>query len=181
MTTEAPLKLFMVAGEPSGDLHAANLAREIQRLAPGSEIHGLGGPQMRAAGVTVHFDLVDLAIMWFRRVTASLHIIRQALRDALDWVDANQPDAVILVDYPGFNLALARFQYSSEDMMSDRIAVGPDCLATPPQYAWSAGDAALPSRRLNASLTRTLYFSGEYQMESEIALLASPLFKRVVQ
>ena len=109
MTTEAPLKLFMVAGEPSGDLHAANLAREIQRLAPGSEIHGLGGPQMRAAGVTVHFDLVDLAIMWFRRVTASLHIIRQALRDALDWVDANQPDAVILVDYPGFNLALARF------------------------------------------------------------------------
>ncbi len=58
-------RIFFSVGEPSGDLHAANLIGELRKQEPGIECVGLGGPRMAAAGCEVLYDLTELAIMWF--------------------------------------------------------------------------------------------------------------------
>ena len=64
---ERPLTIFFSAGEPSGDLHGANLIRELQSQGCNIEAVGYGGPQMAAAGCRLHSDLTVLAVMWFAR------------------------------------------------------------------------------------------------------------------
>ena len=103
-----PLKLFIVAGEHSGDLHAANLARNIKQLEPDTVLDGLGGPRMAEAGVRLHRNMLDMAIMWFGKIHNHLGDIFRIRKEVLDWMDQNRPDAVVLVDFPGFNLYLAR-------------------------------------------------------------------------
>ena len=104
-----PARLFIVAGEASGDMHAAGLARRLRELEPDIELHGFGGPKMAEAGIKIHEDLLNLAFMWFKKVLANLKTIFGLLRKGLDLIDEIRPDAVVLIDYPGFNLSLARF------------------------------------------------------------------------
>lgn len=97
------MRIFISAGEPSGDLHAANLVRALRTRMPDAEFVGFGGPQMRAAGVRLLYPLVDLAVMWFGRVALSLHKFL-ALSSLADRYFCHQrPDAVIVVDCPGFH------------------------------------------------------------------------------
>jgi len=103
------LKIFFVVGDHSGDLHAASLIREIRRLSPEAKIYGFGGPLMAEAGCELHYDLTTLSIMWFRRVFYNLHKFCNLQRQALEKIDDDPPDALVLVDYPGFNLTLARW------------------------------------------------------------------------
>ena len=102
------MRIFISTGEPSGDLHAANLIAALRRRRPDAEFVGFGGPHMERAGATLLYPLVELAVMWFLRVLLNLHkfigLLRQADRSFRD----QRPDAVILIDYPGFNWCLAR-------------------------------------------------------------------------
>lgn len=97
------MRVFVSAGEPSGDLHGANLARALRRLNPSTQIVGLGGAQMREAGVELLYPLAEHAVMGFVRVVG---VIPQ-LADLLDRVTADwqrrRPDAVVLIDYPGYH------------------------------------------------------------------------------
>lgn len=105
---EAP-SVFVVAGDHSGDLAAGELIRALRRLSPGVRVAGLGGPAMAEAGCRVLYPLVDLAIMWFRKVYTNLHRIYDIQRLALDYIDREGVDVVVPVDYPGFNLLFARW------------------------------------------------------------------------
>ena len=67
------MKIFFSVGEPSGDLHGANLIRELQPAQPDCEFVGYGGPRMAAAGCRLHADLTQLAVMWLTRVLVNLH------------------------------------------------------------------------------------------------------------
>jgi lipid-A-disaccharide synthase len=100
--------LVLVAGEASGDLHAAHLVAAIKRLDPSITFSGLGGPKMRAVGVHLHQDLTKLAVVGFWEVLKHYRKIRKAFHLILQKIDETNVDAVILVDYPGFNLRLAR-------------------------------------------------------------------------
>jgi lipid-A-disaccharide synthase len=102
------MKIFFSAGEPSGDLHGANLIREFRRQQPGFEAIGYGGPKMAAAGAKLHFDLTALAVMWFLRVLLNIHKFLGLLWQADRSFVAEKPDAVVLIDYPGFNWWIAR-------------------------------------------------------------------------
>ncbi|MEM6330877.1 MAG: lipid-A-disaccharide synthase [Planctomycetota bacterium] len=105
------MTLFFSVGEPSGDLHGANLIRELRsRPAPagGWRFVGYGGPRMAAAGAELHADLTRLAIMWFARVLLNLHKFLRLAREAEDFFRDHRPDAVVLIDYPGFNWHIAR-------------------------------------------------------------------------
>jgi lipid-A-disaccharide synthase len=96
------MKIFFSVGEPSGDLHGANLIRELRRRRPDCEFVGYGGPRMAAAGCELHEDLTKLAVMWFARVLVNLHRF-------WNFVSRHErPDAVVLIDYPGFNWWIAR-------------------------------------------------------------------------
>jgi lipid-A-disaccharide synthase len=102
------MRIFISAGEPSGDLHAANLIRSIRRLRPDVEFVGYGGDRMKEAGATVLFPLVEMAVMWFLRVLLNLHKFIRILNDADRYFRDEHPDAVVLIDYPGLHWWIAR-------------------------------------------------------------------------
>jgi lipid-A-disaccharide synthase len=100
--------IFVAAGEASGDLHAAALIRALQARHGGLRFFGLGGDQMRTAGVDLLYDLSALAVAGFWEVAKRLVHFRRVFHTVLDRVDAEQPALAILIDYPGMNLRLAR-------------------------------------------------------------------------
>ncbi len=102
------MRIFFSAGEPSGDLHGANLIRELRRQRPDIEAVGYGGPQMAQAGCELHTDLTAQAVMWFVRVLVNLHKFLALVSRADRYFRQHRPDAVVLIDYPGFNWWIAR-------------------------------------------------------------------------
>ena len=101
------MRIFLSTGEPSGDLHAANLVKSLRKLRPDVEILGFGGDRMREAGANVIYPLVDLAVMWFVRVIWNLRKFFQILWMAEKEFDERRPDALVVIDYPGFHWWLA--------------------------------------------------------------------------
>jgi lipid-A-disaccharide synthase len=102
------MRIFLCAGEPSGDLHGASLIRQLRRLYPGVECVGFGGERMEAAGAQLLYPLCRLAVMWFLRVLANAPTFLSLLSRADRYFRHHRPDAVVLIDYPGFNWWLAR-------------------------------------------------------------------------
>ena len=101
-------KIFISAGEPSGDLHAANLVTALREHWPDADIQGFGGPRFQAAGGRLLYPLVELAVMWFGRVLWNLHKFIRLLNQAERVFQNDRPDAVVVIDYPGFHWVLAR-------------------------------------------------------------------------
>jgi len=99
---------ILVAGEASGDLHGAHLVEAIKRIAPSTTFSGLGGPKMRSSGVKLYDDLTQMAVVGFWEVVKHYRGIKKIFYSFLDKIEATRVDAVILIDYPGFNLRLAR-------------------------------------------------------------------------
>ncbi len=104
----ATFRLFFVAGEASGDIHGANLIAALREQSPGIECEGLGGQRMAAAGMTLRHDLAGEAIMGFTEVVKHFRSIRRLFLDTLAHIESSRPDAVVLIDYPGFNIRLAK-------------------------------------------------------------------------
>jgi lipid-A-disaccharide synthase len=102
------MTIFFSVGEPSGDLHGANLIRDLRRQSSGCRFVGYGGPRMAAAGCELHEDLTKLAVMWFARVLLNLHRFWGLASRADRYFRHHRPDAVVLIDYPGFNWWIAR-------------------------------------------------------------------------
>ncbi|MFC1590388.1 lipid-A-disaccharide synthase [Candidatus Omnitrophota bacterium] len=101
-------KIFIIAGEASGDLHASNLVREIRAASPNTAFFGLGGRLMEKEGVDTCFEIAGLGIIGVIEAVQKLTKIRKIYNGLLERVDAERPDLAILVDYPGFNLSMAR-------------------------------------------------------------------------
>jgi lipid-A-disaccharide synthase len=108
MQSPKPPTVFFSVGEPSGDLHGANLIRQLQARCPGLKAVGYGGPKMAEAGCELHADLTALAVMWFARVLLNLHKFLILGGKADRYFRHHRPDAVVLIDYPGFNWWIAR-------------------------------------------------------------------------
>ncbi len=100
-------KIFVSAGEPSGDLHAARLVKEIKILDPAAVFMGMGGANMASEGVHLFIRTDELAIVGFDFLR-HLKKIKEMFDTFLVNVEKERPDLVILLDYPGFNLQLAR-------------------------------------------------------------------------
>ena len=103
-----PLHVFFSAGEPSGDEHAAALLDQLRRQHPRLQASGLGGPHLAQAGCRLLADMTQLAVMWFARALWHLPRFYRLFRQARAHLQAQRPDAVVLVDYPGFNWHVAR-------------------------------------------------------------------------
>jgi len=102
------MKIFFSVGEPSGDLHGANLIRELRRRRPRCECVGYGGPRMAAAGCELHEDLTTLAVMWIIHAVVNIHKFWNLVCRADRYFQHHRPDVVVLIDYPGFNWWIAR-------------------------------------------------------------------------
>ncbi|MCC6231149.1 MAG: lipid-A-disaccharide synthase [Verrucomicrobiales bacterium] len=107
-----PLRFMLIAGEPSGDLLAAELAQALRdRLRskgqPAPEFFGAGGPRMAESGVALELDLTRYAIIGFADVLRNLWRLRQILRDMIALARERRPDVIVCVDYGGFNRRFA--------------------------------------------------------------------------
>jgi lipid-A-disaccharide synthase len=102
------MNLFFSVGEPSGDLHGANLIRTLRSRDPNIHINGFGGPKMSAAGAELLYPLTELSVMGLRRVLKHLPTFFRLGDDAQRVFRDQRPDAVVLIDYPGFNFELAK-------------------------------------------------------------------------
>jgi lipid-A-disaccharide synthase len=101
-------RVLIVAGEPSGDLHGSGLVRELKKRRPDLEIYGIGGDRMAAAGMELLYHISAMSFMGFLEVVRNLSFIRSVERRLDDVLTIRRPDVVVLIDYPGFNLRLAR-------------------------------------------------------------------------
>ncbi len=108
MNTARAQTLFFVAGERSGDMHGAALIRMLRGLNPEVRCEGLGGELMAGAGMTLRFDLAAQAIMGFAEVLRHFPAIRRLMIETEAYLRETRPDALVLIDYPGFNLHLAQ-------------------------------------------------------------------------
>ncbi|HEX9955985.1 MAG TPA: lipid-A-disaccharide synthase, partial [Fibrella sp.] len=100
---------YIIAGERSGDLHGANLIRAIRQHDTDASLRVWGGEQMEAAGATLVRHYRDLAFMGFWEVAKNLGTIRRLMRECQTDVLAHRPDVLILIDYAGFNLRMAKW------------------------------------------------------------------------
>jgi lipid-A-disaccharide synthase len=128
-----PPRVLILAGEASGDDHGAGVARALRRRIPGVRLVGLGGPRMRAEGVELMAGLDDLAVMGFAEVVRHLGFFRRLLARVTALLDAGDVDLALPVDYPGFNLRVARAAHRRGVPVLYYIA--------PQVWAWKPGRA----------------------------------------
>lgn len=102
------MKLYLVAGEASGDARGAELMRALSHSKPHFEFFGAGGPKMRALAGETLFDWADEAVVGLWDVLRKYRYFSRQFARMLDEISRVQPDAVVLIDYPGFNLRLAK-------------------------------------------------------------------------
>ncbi|MEQ9290432.1 MAG: lipid-A-disaccharide synthase [Cyclobacteriaceae bacterium] len=107
------MKYYLVAGERSGDLHGSNLIRSLQALDSEAEFRGIGGRQMQEAGLTIVIEYTKLAFMGFWEVFTNIFTIKRYLKQTRQDILDYKPDVLVLIDYPGFNMRLARFAHEN--------------------------------------------------------------------
>ena len=134
-------KIMMSAGEASGDMHAGAVAAEIKRLYPDAEIFGMGGQDMRKAGVRIIYDIENLGIIGVVEVIKHLPLffkLRTFLKEAMI---KEKPDVLVCVDYPGFNMKLAH--------VAKELGIPVVYYIAPTIWAWNKGRAKNIVRDVN--------------------------------
>ncbi|MFC1713860.1 lipid-A-disaccharide synthase [Candidatus Poribacteria bacterium] len=105
-------KIMMVAGEPSGDIHCARLAAKITELCPSVTLFGMGGELMAQAGVRLEYDISDSAVMGITEVVGKIPMMLNRLKGLKRLMVDSNPDVIVLVDFPDFNMRLLPFAHS---------------------------------------------------------------------
>ncbi len=127
------MRYFLIAGEPSGDLHGANLMRGLQEVDPDAEFHFWGGDQMAEVGGVQNLGLHyrESSFFGFVQVVRNIRTIAKQLKECKRQITDYQPDVVILIDYAGFNLKIAKF--AKEQGLRSYFYIAPKV------WAWNEG------------------------------------------
>jgi lipid-A-disaccharide synthase len=133
--------ILIIAGEASGDLHGSSLVKSLKRHMDGLRFWGIGGSRMAEAGVELMFSSSELSVVGLTEVFAKLRVIGRAIRGIHSGLKRLKPDLAILIDYPGFNLPLARY--------ARREGVPVLYYISPQVWAWRRGRVRKISRRVN--------------------------------
>jgi lipid-A-disaccharide synthase len=129
--------VFIIAGEASGDLHASLLARKLLTLAPDLTLKGMGGDNMRRAGVDILVDASELAVVGLFEVLANYRTIKGVLENLKQTITDTPPDLLILVDYQEFNQRLAA--YAKSIGVKVLFYIGPQVWAWRPKRVYKMG------------------------------------------
>ncbi|MBU0533525.1 MAG: lipid-A-disaccharide synthase [Candidatus Omnitrophica bacterium] len=100
--------IMLIAGEPSGDLHGANLMRNLKKVDNSLDFIGAGGKKMEQEGLIGITDMDSLAVVGIKEIFGKYASLKQAFRRLTEIIEKNKPDCLILIDYPGFNLRMAK-------------------------------------------------------------------------
>ena len=126
-------KIMIISGEASGDLHGGKLIKALHELAPDLEIFGVGGDDMKKAGMELYYHVNDLAYVGFVEVLRHYPFFRRVFHHLLQVVRERRPDLVVLIDYPGFNLRFAK--------QVKRLGQDVFYFIAPQVWAWGTGRA----------------------------------------
>ncbi|MBN1105016.1 MAG: lipid-A-disaccharide synthase [Deltaproteobacteria bacterium] len=133
--------ILLVAGEASADLHGSLLVRAIRRREPATEFWGIGGEKMEDAGVRILFPSSEMAVVGLTEVLSRLRLITRAFLELKSILKSGRPDLLILIDYPDFNLPLAR--------AAKRFHVPVLYYISPQVWAWRPGRVKKLVRRVD--------------------------------
>ncbi|MBA4311431.1 MAG: lipid-A-disaccharide synthase [Chlorobiaceae bacterium] len=125
------MRVMMIAGEASGDLHGSGVVKEIMKREPDSVIFGIGGDKMRAAGMELIYHIKEISVMGFLEVLQHLPLLRSVEHTMRVLLKLKKPDVLVLIDYPGFNLRFAKI--AREAGMKIVYYISPQV------WAWHAG------------------------------------------
>jgi len=126
-----PKNIVVITGEASGDAHAGRMISELKKLRPEISVRGIGGENMREAGAEIMVDFSELAVMGLVEVLKRYCHIKRIFNQLLAELKANKPDLLVLVDYPGFNLKLAKH--------AKKLGIPILYYISPKVWAWRAG------------------------------------------
>ena len=125
-------RIFIIAGENSGDLHGSNLVKAIRKMDSSIEFKGLGGPQLASAGVTLMMNIVeDFAIIGFWEILKNLSKFKKLFKSVVDELKNGNYSGIILIDYPEFNLKVAR--------EANKLGIPIIYYVSPQIWAWRRG------------------------------------------
>ena len=142
--------LLIVAGEHSGDEHAARMVRELRAKQPGITVAALGGPLLAAAGAQLLHDLTSSSVVGIVEVLKNYSFFRALFAEMLRWIGQHQPRAVCFVDYPGLNLRLASALRERGLSVKGGGKVKTLYYISPQIWAWKAGRRFAMARDLDA-------------------------------
>jgi lipid-A-disaccharide synthase len=165
-------KLYLIAGEASGDLHGGNLVRELRKLDPALQLRAWGGDRMQEAGADVVKHYRELAFMGFTQVLLNLRTILRNIKACKADIERWRPDAVVLIDYPGFNMRIAEFAHARGVKVFWYIS--------PQVWAWKAGRVQALKRDVDRMFTILPFEKAWYaERGMEVSYVGHPLLDAV--
>lgn len=168
------MRYYIIAGEASGDLHAANLVKEIKALDPQAELRGIGGDGMQLVGVELVRHYRDTAYMGFLEVILHLRKILAHIRFCKQDIAQWKPDVLILVDYPGFNLRIAPFAHAMGIQVSYYIS--------PQLWAWKSSRVEIIKKYVHQLLVILPFEEKFYaQYQYPVTFVGHPLLDAIHQ
>ncbi len=148
--TNGSVDLLIVAGEHSGDEHAARLVRELRVKQPELRIAALGGPELARAGAQLLFDLTASSVVGLVEVLKHYPFFKQLFAETVRWIEEHRPRAVCFVDYPGFNLRIAAALRQRGLSRKGGGTIRTLFYISPQIWAWKAGRRFKMARDLDA-------------------------------
>ena len=164
--------MMLVAGEASGDLHGAELAHELKKLNPQIDCFGIGGKNMRAAEVNTLIDCSELSVIGLFDVIKHIPSIFRTLKKARQMLTEYKPDLLVLIDYPGFNLRLAK--------TAKQLGIKVLFYISPQVWAWRQGRVRVIKRRVD-HMAVIFPFEAEFYQKANVPVtyVGHPLANKV--
>ncbi|HSP17834.1 MAG TPA: lipid-A-disaccharide synthase [Thermoanaerobaculia bacterium] len=166
------MKLAVVAGEASGDLHAAEVIRELKKLDPDLQTFGIGGDLLQRQGTKILYHAREMGIVGLFNVIRHLGMFRRIFRELLERIAQERPDIVLLVDYPDFNLRVAKRCKE----MGLRVVY----YISPQIWAWRQGRVKHIARSVDHMIVIFPFEEGFYrQHEVPVTYVGHPLIEQM--
>jgi lipid-A-disaccharide synthase len=162
-----PVDVLFIAGEHSGDEHAARVVRDLYASQPDLSICALGGPQLADAGAQLLHDLTASSVVGLVEVLKNYSFFRALFAATLRWIETHQPRAVCFVDYPGLNLRLAKALRERGLSVKGGGKIKTLFYISPQIWAWKAGRRFTMARDLDA-LATIFPFEGNYYADTNL-------------
>ncbi len=168
------MKIYLISGEDSGDLHGANLILALQKRVPDLQVRGVGGDKMQAAGMSLVAHVRDINFMGFWEVIKHLGTIRRLFKKVEKDLQTFEPEVVVLIDYPGFNLRIAPF--------IQQLGIKIIYYISPQLWAWKKGRVK-KIRKYIDKMCVILPFEQEFYAKEgvEVAFVGHPLLDEIAK
>jgi lipid-A-disaccharide synthase len=167
-------KLMIITGEVSGDLIGGSLIRELKSLNPDLKVNGIGGDRMKSEGMEVLYHTDQMAFLGFAEVVKHLPFIRKVQNNLIDIIKKEKINCVVLIDYPGFNLSIAK--------KLKPLGVKVIYYVSPQLWAWAKGRIKKVRRLVDKMLVVFPFEVEFYQKENvKVEYVGHPLVERINQ